>query len=748
MPNVSKYGYLILGRRSAPPSPQQLRTAIEQVRKRIDPNGTLAARGQRVLDTVNALRSTGLPKLIINEKTLKLLEERQTPQDVIALPAIEAFIAALNASNLEVVESFLVANGLEIMDDFPASNQKSGKLMLLSGPSAAGKGTLQEKFLIPDGLPKWVFFNIRNRRPDELNGVMYNFVQSEEDLATRCHTLAKMHQDGEFAASAVVHAPEIADIPGKRSQGVGKNLFELVSRGEDWFAEVDLKLAAQLIMRGREQRINVRYVFLLPSSFEDLMGRIIKRTIIKKGGAASKITEKDIESMKNRMINAQGEIAFSVLLNPKYVINAENQEASAAKATMGAFEFVSKKSPAIAEQIGREISGRVTVDKYDRAIQSAQTEEIDPLELLPENYPAIFSIPGEIHALLQSKITALVDSKGKVSVPLLLDLMKQELRKSVWEISGNPIDLVMQIHPGEHLALRQKYTVGIQPGTLAPYHHGHISFAQAALLDGGLAGVTVLSGGTPPEKPFVVTPHHREAMVRLGLIGYPYLHYSPIRVQMAEILKGIDMGGKNEEENRRLRDLAAFSFLISMNPHLKWEYITGVDKVNNYGLSGKNERDLFLDLLIGNNIPLRYYLGGRGELELFEREDAFVAKNIGTTNWVSSKRSLIEQHLLQGTIPSVPISATDVRKMVEKQISLLDVIPKEIIGYIFDHDLRRAYVIENKAKWLQEQLSKNKISKRDAKELLKTINEERSALFELGILADGKLLRMKDIQNL
>jgi hypothetical protein len=62
-----------------------------------------------------------------------------------------------------------------------------------------------------------------------------------------------MYQDGAFVASAVVHAPEIADIPGTRSQGVSSNLFDLVRKGEEWFAEVDLKLATQLITRAREQ---------------------------------------------------------------------------------------------------------------------------------------------------------------------------------------------------------------------------------------------------------------------------------------------------------------------------------------------------------------------------------------------------------------------------------------------------------------------------------------------------------------
>jgi hypothetical protein len=213
------------------------------------------------------------------------------------------------------------------------------------------------------------------------------------------------------------------------------------------------------------------------------------------------------------------------------------------------------------------------------------------------------------------------------------------------------------------------------------------------------------------------------------------------------------MGGKNEEENRRLRDLSAFSYLVSMNPHFKWEYITGVDKVNAYGISGKNERDLLMDLLIGNDINLRYYLGGRGELELFEKEKAFLKElrkqDPEATSWVLENQALIEQHLKQGTLASFPISATQVRNMVEQNISLLDSIPHQIIGHIYDHNLRAAYVLENTAKRLKKDLNgTDPMPPERAQAILDEINQGRAALFEAGVLANGKPLTLEDINKL
>lgn len=748
-PKSRSYRHILEGNRNGRAQLEdRLRIATEQIRKKVDPDGKITRRGQNILDTIARLSRAGtfkLPRIIICEETLERLEQCEKPQEIISLEEIEHFLAVLGSGRPQDAFKFLEDHGLRVVTAFPVPKEESGKLMLLSGPSGVGKGTIQEKFLVPQGLPKWIFHNIRDRRAGERNGGMYYYVQSDQDMPTRCRTLVEMHEKGVFVASAVVHQPEIAHIPNKRSQGVGKNLFELIQNGEDWFAEVDLKLAAQLIMRARSHGIKVNYVFLLPSRFEDLMGRIIRRTLIKNGGDPDKITEKEIQNMRNRMLNAQGEISFSILLHPKYVINTENQEEAAGRSTMIALGFEPRKSPLVAEQIGKKVSGGVTINEYDDAIQSAKAEG---LELLPENYPAILSVPGEINSSLRAGIDHLLKKEGRLSVPSLLDFMGNEISSLVWEARGNPVELAKQIHPGEHLKLRQKYTLAMQVGVLAPYHHADISFAQAAILDGGLAGVVALLGGDPPEKPFVVASHHREAMVRLGLIGRSYLHYSPIRIEMAKILKGIDMGGRNEKENCRLRDLAAFSFLIAMNRHVKWEYLTTADTVNQYGISGTNERDLVLNLLMGSGIPVRYYPQGNSRFDLFDREEAYVRSHRGIESWVLENREQLEQYLLQGTIPSAPITFTQIRKMVEGYVSLLDLMPEEVIGYIYDQDLRQAYILENKAKWLQKQLSSDSITTAQAQRFLDALNEERIALYERGILAHEEPLTLNDIRNL
>lgn len=774
---VSKYGHLALGRKVAVGvlNGADSCEVINTIKANLDRD--MVRRGREIFGLVSGYTKYQLPKIMMGEALLGRLEEASQPHGVISVEEIRAFIEAFKAHDKSATNAFQRKHELTLLDLFHPARPDSGRLMILSGPSAVGKGTIQDDYLLPQGLPKSPLDNIRNRRPGELNGVTYYFIDGP-DIPTRCQTLVQMKREGHFIATALVHEKTLVNpdgtlkIPGARSQGVGKNLFDLVEQpekgmktGRDLLVEVDLKLAAQIITRARQKRLQLNYVFLLPSSFDDLIGRIIGRTLKEAGGDPAKL---EIKKIEERLENGIGEMAFSFLLHPTYVINHEGRAEQAARDVAQAFGFKPRVSAVVGNSTKEKVSGRVTIDAYDKAIQAAREEG---LELLPPNYPIVRAVPGEAAEPLRSKIDKMTDHGNKrATVPALLDVMRDpEFRALVWRAVGCPNlpALVNQIHPG----LPQRYTMAIQPGTLAPYHFGHISFAQGAILDGGLAGSVVLSGSDPPEKKFVVSAAHRESMVGLGLIGYPYLHYSPIRVQMMDILSSVPLGGpenkrlieaakkirasesaeekvklqKAMDEERRLRDLAAFSFLISLNPHLKWEYIVGVDKVNGYGISGKDERELALDLLLDNNIPIRYYTREGEKLELFERDTAYVNLHRSATSWALENRPFIESRLLEGATTSFDISATTVRGMIKGREPLLDALPSGIIGYILDSGLIRAYELEDRAKALKKRLESG-TGENDAQVELNEINDERKTLFSAGILANGEPLTLDDIR--
>ena len=77
-------------------------------------------------------------------------------------------------------------------------NTHAGRLIVLTGPTAVGKGTVEAK-LRADHPEVWVSVSATTRdpRPGEVNGVNYWFLSEDEFLAKE--------QAGEFLETAVVH---------------------------------------------------------------------------------------------------------------------------------------------------------------------------------------------------------------------------------------------------------------------------------------------------------------------------------------------------------------------------------------------------------------------------------------------------------------------------------------------------------------------------------------------------------------
>ena len=154
-----------------------------------------------------------------------------------------------------------------------------GFLLVISGPSGSGKGTVSKELLSRN---KDIVFSIsattRKPRPTEEDGVNYFFLE-EEDFKRKV-------EDNQFLEYAFVHT---------NYYGTPKDfVLQEIDKGEIVLLEIDVQGALQV----KKNYKNVIFVFLLPPTMDELKNRIIKR------GTES---EEDIE---RRFKNAFEELDF------------------------------------------------------------------------------------------------------------------------------------------------------------------------------------------------------------------------------------------------------------------------------------------------------------------------------------------------------------------------------------------------------------------------------------------------------
>lgn len=195
-----------------------------------------------------------------------------------------------------------------------------GFLLVISGPSGCGKGTICKKIL--ERNEKLVFSvsaTTRTPRRGEIDGVNYFFIDEEK--------FSKMVENDEFLEYANVHG---------NLYGTPKNfVLEQIERGEIVILEIDVQGALQV----KESYPEGVFIFLLPPSMSELKNRIKKR---------GTETDKDIDI---RLKNAFEELKF-IDEYDYIVINDEVMEAVEKTETIiGAEKLKVKRLKNIIEKI-------------------------------------------------------------------------------------------------------------------------------------------------------------------------------------------------------------------------------------------------------------------------------------------------------------------------------------------------------------------------------------------------------------
>ncbi|MGI5878663.1 MAG: guanylate kinase [Christensenellales bacterium] len=133
-----------------------------------------------------------------------------------------------------------------------------GLLVVVSGPSGAGKGTVCRHLMeIRPQLVPSVSVTTRPPRPGEREGVHYFFRTPEE--------YERMREAGEFLESATVYGNEYGTPR--------RFVYEHLRAGRDVLLEIDIQGALQVKERV-EQGV---FIFILPPSMKELRDRITGR---------------------------------------------------------------------------------------------------------------------------------------------------------------------------------------------------------------------------------------------------------------------------------------------------------------------------------------------------------------------------------------------------------------------------------------------------------------------------------------
>ena len=174
------------------------------------------------------------------------------------------------------------------------SKSRKGLILILSSPSGAGKTTLAKKIADKDSNFKIsVSYTTRTPRPNEVNGVDYNFVSIDD--------FQDLSNQNKFLEEAKVFGNYYGTLKGP----IEKDLLN----GVDYLFDIDWQGTEQV---KKLMPLDIVPIFILPPSIEHLEDRLKKRE------------EQNQELVKERMKMAKGEITH--WKDYKYIVVNEDIE--------------------------------------------------------------------------------------------------------------------------------------------------------------------------------------------------------------------------------------------------------------------------------------------------------------------------------------------------------------------------------------------------------------------------------------
>ena len=136
--------------------------------------------------------------------------------------------------------------------------KRKGLLLVVSGPSGAGKGTICKALLNKnDQIKLSVSATTRKPRTGEVDGVNYFFIEKEK--------FTQMIEEGEFLEYAQIYD----NLYGTPKAAI----MECLEKGQDVILEIEMQGASQI----KEVCPDGVFIFVLPPSLEELKNRIVGR---------------------------------------------------------------------------------------------------------------------------------------------------------------------------------------------------------------------------------------------------------------------------------------------------------------------------------------------------------------------------------------------------------------------------------------------------------------------------------------
>ena len=155
--------------------------------------------------------------------------------------------------------------------------KETGTLVVISGPSGAGKGTVcRELINRNDNVRLSVSMTTRSPRDGEVDGVNYYFVSKDE--------FEKRIDDNNFLEYAIVHNGNYYGTPKDK-------VLELLRDGYDVILEIDIQGALKI----NDLIPEAVFIFIMPPSMEILKERLIKRNTESKDQIVERFTKAYLE---------------------------------------------------------------------------------------------------------------------------------------------------------------------------------------------------------------------------------------------------------------------------------------------------------------------------------------------------------------------------------------------------------------------------------------------------------------------